>query len=255
MATFRILNQAPQYLLADGSVNAGGKLAFYETDLTTPKNTWSDPDMTVLNSNPVIMDAAGRSLTDIWGDGEYGAVMLDADDNVIWTRNDVRADGGASQQLPAPVAGEFLVGDGSQFVTTPIIQVPDPTGQAGKQLESDGALAFWATKATIPTLPTDGITDTPTSIRVGDTLLQWGSDTIPASGGFLSSKAVTFGTAFGGTPTFIGFQMGLGTNAFLMTNVDAQSTTGFTAAVSTVGAGSNITASQPFRWFAAGPAP
>jgi len=64
MSAFRILNQAPQYL-PSGKVNAGGSLAFYETDLTTLKDTWSDPDLIVLNSNPVELDAAGRSETNI----------------------------------------------------------------------------------------------------------------------------------------------------------------------------------------------
>ena len=61
--TYRILNQAPQYLLPDGSVNAGGSLTFFEPDLSTPKNTWSDPDMVTLNANPVLLDSAGRTVT------------------------------------------------------------------------------------------------------------------------------------------------------------------------------------------------
>ncbi len=89
MPTFRLLNQAPQYLLADGSVNAGGSLHFYETDLTTPKDTWSDADLTVLNANPVTLNAQGRTVTDVFGDGEYGVVMKDALGAVIWTRNNV----------------------------------------------------------------------------------------------------------------------------------------------------------------------
>ena len=48
MASFRPLGQFVQYFLADGSVNAGGSITFYQTDLTTLKNTYSDPGLTVL---------------------------------------------------------------------------------------------------------------------------------------------------------------------------------------------------------------
>ena len=256
MAAFRVLDQAPQYLLADGSVNAGGKLEFYETDLTTPKNTWSDKALTTLNSNPVIMDAAGRTLTDVWGDGEYGVVCKDALDNVLWTRNNVQ--GGAGDpglEIPTPLqADEFLTNDGSILSWQPVRQVPDPAGHAGQVLYSDGSLAFFGALPNIPTLPADGIADTTSSIRVGDQLIQWGSDTVPASGGPESSKAVTFPTAFGATPTFIGFQMGLGGTLYVMTNVNAQANTGFTAGIRTDIFPAVISAPQPFRWLAIGPA-
>src|SRR5690606_33186699 len=101
--SFRILNQAPQYLLPDGRVNAGGSLTFYETDLSTPKGTWSDPELNTPNANPVELDAAGRSSTDIWGDGEYGVVMKDALGTPIWTRNNVRDVDNPGSAIPALV--------------------------------------------------------------------------------------------------------------------------------------------------------
>lgn len=255
MAAFRVLDQAPQYLLADGSVNAGGKLTFYETDLTTPKNTWSDKALSVLNSNPVIMDAAGRTLTDVWGDGEYGVVMSDADDNVIWTRNNVQGGAGdPSLEIPTPLDVDyFLTNDGSSLLWRYVRQVADPAGHAGQVYFSDGELGYWGALPNIPDLPADGIDDTPTSVRIGTTLQQWGSDTFPATGGQETSKAVTFGEEFSGTPTFIVIQLGLGTDMYLMTNVASQSTTGFTAGARTDILGAVIDAAQPFRWFACGP--
>lgn len=190
MAVFRILNQAPQYLLSDGSVNAGGKLFFYETDLTTPKNTWSDEAMTTLNSNPVIMDAAGRTLTDVWGDGEYGVVMTDADDVVQWTRNNVQAGGDPGVSIPALVDGEFLTNNGSVLQWAAILQVPDPTGHADEMLFSDGTLAYWGPS------PTPTIENTSTILRIGDSVIELGSDTAPASGTKTTSKAITFATAY-----------------------------------------------------------
>lgn len=197
MASFRILNQAPQYLLPDGSVNAGGKLYFFESDLTTPRNTWSDEAMTVLNSNPVVMDSAGRTTTDVWGDGEYGVVMADADDVTIWTRNNVQAAGGTGTTIPALLTGQFLTNDGSTLQWSEIIQVPDPTGSSGEYLTTDGSNVFWAA-ITPPSVPT--ITIGATSIQINTILDQWGTGSAPASGFRQTAQTVNFPIAFTGNP-------------------------------------------------------
>lgn len=254
--SFRILNQAPQYLLADGSVNAGGKLAFYETDLTTPKNTWSDEALTVLNSNPVIMDAAGRTLTDVWGDdGEYGAVMMDQFDNVIWTRNNIRAsDAAAGAAIPALEATKFLTNDGSFLLWDDVRQVPDPTGSAGRVLGTDGSLAFWEVKQTIPTLPTDGIDDTTTGFRIGTQQFQVGSGSFPATGTQQSSQSVTFPVAFNSAAgVSVVCQLGPSASMFAMVVVNSVSATGFSASIDTNLIGANIVAPQGFTYHAFGP--
>lgn len=182
MAAFRILNQAPQYLLASGRVNAGGKLFFYETDLTTPKNTWADPDLSTLNSNPVEMDAAGRTLTDVWGEGEYGVVMTDANEAVIWTRNNVQASATGGLEIPALQDGLFLTNDGSVLAWAVILQVPDPVGHDGDVLYSDGEISYWGPLPDTPD-PTDP------DIVVGTLRFQAGTSTD-------STKFVTkYGTA------------------------------------------------------------
>lgn len=202
MASFRILNQAPQYLLADGSVNAGGSLTFYETDLTTPKDTWSDEEMTVLNSNPVVFDAAGRTLTDVWGDGEYGVVMKSALGVTIWTRNNVQAAGDASQTIPTLQTDLFLSNDGDTMFWREILQVPDPTGLANFQLESDGTgIPVWVQKPEPPAPPESDIDATANSIRLNTYLRQWGTGTAPAAPTAKTSNVnVTFSKAFSGTP-------------------------------------------------------
>ena len=202
MASFRILNQAPQYLLADGSVNAGGSLTFYETDLTTLKDTWSDEALTTLNDNPVEFDAAGRTLTDVWGDGEYGIEMRDALGTIIWTRNNVQAGGDASQTIPALQAGQFLTSDGTTMFWADILQVPDPTDLANYQLESDGTgIPVWVQKAEPPAPPESDIDAETTFIRLNTYLRQWGTGTAPpAPSAKTSSVNITFSKAFSATP-------------------------------------------------------
>lgn len=202
MSTFRILNQAPQYLLADGSVNAGGSLTFYETDLTTPKQIWTDEAKTTLAANPIALDAAGRTVTDVWGDGVYGVVLKDSLGATIWTRNDVQQGGDAGTTIPALQDGEFLTNNGSILQWQPILQVPDPTGHSGQVLYSDGSLSYWAALPVTPDPPDPDIEVTATSFRAGISsdntkfFVLSGTGTAPNTGTKYSSVAVAFPTAF-----------------------------------------------------------
>lgn len=204
MPSFRILNQAPQYLLPSGRVNAGGKLFFYETDLTTEKDTWADPELSTLNANPVEMDAAGRTATDVWGDGEYGVVMTDADDVVIWTRNNVQATTTGGLEIPALQDGKFLTNDGSVLAWSTILQVPDPTGHDGHILYTDGEVPYWAAPPETPD-PEDPdivVDSAAVTFRAGNSgdntkwFVQYGTETAPATGTKGTSKAIVFDTPF-----------------------------------------------------------
>ena len=195
--SFRILDPAPQYFLPSGQVNAGGWFFSYETDLTTLKDTWADEAMTVLNPNPIQLDAAGRTMTDVWGDGEYGIRLTDALLVNIWTRNNVRADGGSGSTIPALVTGQYLTNDGSNLLWGPVLEVPDPTGSAGEWLTTDGTLVFWAP---LPTTTVPTVTIGATSIQIDSILDQWGNGSAPASGFRQTSQSVVFGITFTGTP-------------------------------------------------------
>lgn len=69
---------------ANGDPLGGGKVYFYIPETTTFKDTWQDEDQAILNTNPVILDAAGRGI--IWGDGRYRQLVTDSLDNEIWDR-------------------------------------------------------------------------------------------------------------------------------------------------------------------------
>lgn len=254
MASFRLLNQAPQYLLESGQVNAGGFLYFYETDLTTPKTTWNSESMVIPNSNPVELDAAGRALADIWMLGEYGVVLTDADDVVIWTRNNVQASGDPGTDIPALVTDAFLSTDGSILVWRDIRQVPDPTGHAGQQLGTDGTLTFWEAKPVVPDLPEDGIEVTADSWRIGDMLEQFGAGTIPANGSEQSSTTVTFPEAFDSASVRVFVQIGPGASMMLSHTVTTISATQFGLTAGGNIPGITIDTPQPFTWRAVGPA-
>jgi hypothetical protein len=71
-----------QFCDADGMPFAAGTINFYIPGTDSPKDTWSNHEGTTLNTNPVVLDAAGRAI--IFGDGEYRAVLRDAAGNLIW---------------------------------------------------------------------------------------------------------------------------------------------------------------------------
>jgi hypothetical protein len=71
-----------QFCDANGVPFAGGTLATYTPGTTTPKNTWADQGGTVLNANPIVLDAAGRCI--VWGSGVYRTILSDAAGNLVW---------------------------------------------------------------------------------------------------------------------------------------------------------------------------
>jgi len=66
----------------NGNPLAFGKIEFYIPGTTTLKMTWQDAGETIPNTNPVILDNAGRAL--ILGNGSYRQVVRDKNNNLIW---------------------------------------------------------------------------------------------------------------------------------------------------------------------------
>lgn len=89
----RYTNPTPQYLDDNGEPLPGGLLYFYVTGTTTPQNTYSDPSLDIIyaNSNPVVLDAAGRA-PNIFASYEdvFRVVLKTAAGVTVWTRDDVQ---------------------------------------------------------------------------------------------------------------------------------------------------------------------
>ncbi len=87
----------------NGKPLTGGKVEFYIPGTSNLKATWQDAARTILNTNPVVLDAAGRAI--ILGFGSYRQVVKDRNNNIIWDQiTSNGADGG----------GGTTVGDGNQ---------------------------------------------------------------------------------------------------------------------------------------------
>jgi hypothetical protein len=72
----------PQFCDANGLPYAGGSISTYVVGTTTPKQTWLDPQQAALNTNPIVLDAAGRCV--MYGDGDYRLILRDAAGNLVW---------------------------------------------------------------------------------------------------------------------------------------------------------------------------
>lgn len=92
----RFTNPVPQFFLDDGSVASFGRMYFYENNnFAVLKDTFSLPDNTVPNTNPLKLTGAGR-LPSCHGEGLYSVKFYsanpenpDEDGTLIWSRNDV----------------------------------------------------------------------------------------------------------------------------------------------------------------------
>ena len=86
----RFIAPSEQYFDNSGNILAGGKLFFYDSGTVVAKDTFSDPGGTIPNSNPVILDGAGRT-PDIYLTGSYKLIIKDSADAQIETRDPVLA--------------------------------------------------------------------------------------------------------------------------------------------------------------------
>jgi len=71
-----------QFCSTTGAPLAAGSVYHYVPGTTTPATTYQDINGTKANSNPVILDAAGRAS--IFGTGSYRQVVYDASNNLIY---------------------------------------------------------------------------------------------------------------------------------------------------------------------------
>lgn len=82
MSGILLQNGKQAFTDANGRPLSGGRVYFYVPNTNTPKDTWQDSAQTILNSNPIVLDARGEAS--IYGTGAYRQVLQDASDVQIW---------------------------------------------------------------------------------------------------------------------------------------------------------------------------
>lgn len=245
---------------------AGGSVQFYDYQTTTPKNTYSDRDLTTPNPNPVPIGVDGRLEVEVWLDGEYTAVLYDGPGgtgNTVWTRDIVpEVAPGAAIPDPSGQDGKVLKSNGSILVYDTVRELPDPTGSAGQMVVVNSTGDGYITQP-IPDLPEPDVTVAADKVVIGGggTLKKmelFGSGTAPASGTTSTSVAVTFSTAFkSGTIPFVSITPtnSQASGPFVPRTSGDPTSSGFTAVFDVAegnSAGGNIVTAPAFRWKAEG---
>lgn len=121
---------------ANGAPMVGGTLTVYVAGSITPTNTWQDSAQTVLNTNPITLDARGECV--LWLDSAivYKFVLKNAQGVIQWTQDNISGSQG-SVSLSGPL-GSGQVGH--------IDGVPGAvatTVQARLRKMPDKATGFW----------------------------------------------------------------------------------------------------------------
>ncbi len=101
-----ILPGVQQFFDNNGNSLSSGKVYFYEVGTTTFKDTYTSSAATVVNQNPITLNAGGKAPTGgIWGIGLYRQIVKDRNGNLIWDAVTETAGGGGTTPT--------LVGDGN----------------------------------------------------------------------------------------------------------------------------------------------
>jgi hypothetical protein len=107
-----------QFFDNNGNVLSGGLLYTYEAGTTTPQTTFTSRSGTIANTNPIILDSAGRTPEQIWSTEGllYKYVIADSSNIVLRTWDNIGGSVVASdlaQDLAnssSPIEGDALVG-------------------------------------------------------------------------------------------------------------------------------------------------
>lgn len=262
--SYRVVDPFAANFNQQGELLAGGRFEFYEAGTTSPKAVYADASLSTSNGSTVELDASGRPSVDVWGSGSYRVRLYDANGVLVREADPVRdpaASTGAT--IPPLEVDRFLSNDGSNLIWLPVLQVPDPSGSAGKFLSTDGGNLTWQSLPEVEQPADPDVTVTANSFRAGSTasttkfLIQRGSATAPASGSNTTQASVTFPVPF---DTVWHVSIMPTTNSqpggpVVWNLTAAPATTGFTAQFDVAegtSSGANMVNPVPFTWIAFG---
>ena len=207
MPAFKLYDKTQTWFGLTGQALPGGYVRFYISGSTTPQDVYGERALTTNNGDTIALDSSSRLEHECWADtsDSYFVEIYDADDVKQGEVSYVEVPGGTGQVIPIPESGEYLTGDGSQFLVETLVDslLPDQTGHSNKILGTDGTTAAWVARPEDGAAGTSDTASTSTSIRIGTKLIQWGSGSAAATGTDFATASITFPTAFGATPHHI----------------------------------------------------
>jgi hypothetical protein len=130
-----LANGMQQFADANGVPYLAGTVNMWIPNTETTKPSWQDMDHLALNTDPIVLDAAGRCV--IWGEGIYRQVLKDLNGNTVWDKLTLYHDFSdlvVSSLYDLPVFIEDFPGISEEF---PIFAIPRalrlPAGLTGTQ--------------------------------------------------------------------------------------------------------------------------
>ena len=127
-----------QFTDANGAPLAAGSVAFYIPNTLTPKTTWADSGLTVQNTNPVQLNAAGRAS--IWGSGSYRQIVKDVNGNTIWDQ--VTSAAATLSSMPNGTVASNLSGVPAAAAANTVTSVLDVIGNVQGSVMYRGATSW-----------------------------------------------------------------------------------------------------------------
>ena len=100
-----------QFFDDSGNPLTGGLLYSYAAGTTTPAATYTDNTGTVLNSNPIVLDSAGRPTSQIWltNFNSYKFVLQNSALVQVWSMDNISAiRSGGTQSYQTATSGQTV---------------------------------------------------------------------------------------------------------------------------------------------------
>ncbi len=129
-----------QFADADGHPYAGGTLDTWVAGTTTPKTTWTTADKSAANTNPIVLDSAGRCT--VYGDGLYRVVLRDLNGVLIWdAASSTLVSDAMAPVIIAPTIADALVLLGVQDAIDTAVAIETGRAEAAEVAEANTRLA------------------------------------------------------------------------------------------------------------------
>jgi hypothetical protein len=251
-----IINPEPQFADANGTPYAGGSLASYIVGTSTPKSTYLDPGLTALNTNPIVLNSAGRCV--MFGDGEFRLVLRDAAGNLIWDQPSTSIVSAAmAPVVSAPTIADAvdLLGLGDASASEAAARAAADSAEQSARIAADNAEA--TTRGNADTTLQTNIDAERTRAMAAEAALtgglpgkiQYGSTVTDSDG----HKRVAFGSSYSSAPSVLVNQEG--TTWDVVSETVHSDNTGFDVWLAFPGTSAPTPAgARAFYWIAIGPA-
>lgn len=181
-------NPELQFIDADGHPYAGGTLATYEPGTTTPKTTWVDPNQSAANTNPIILNSAGRCI--VFGDGAYRCILRDSVGNLVFDQYSDTIVSAAMQPVMSAATIEdavALLGIDDMIAAEAAARAAADSAEQTARIAADNALGARIDAETAARIAADDalntrIDDLPSGGTPGVTGVQGGAASLDGSG-------------------------------------------------------------------------